>query len=77
MPDFYILNFVFQLKIFTILLAAGILLLFYCTSAFQSLGKLGAGEDAPTLAKVVAACSIILWILVIVMGRYIPFGEVT
>src|SRR5207237_2995057 len=26
MPDFYILNFVFQLKIFTILIAAGILL---------------------------------------------------
>jgi len=77
MPDFYILNFVFQLKILTIFLAAGILLLFYCTSAFRSLGEVGAGEDAPTLAKVIALCSIALWILVIVLGRYIPFGEVT
>jgi hypothetical protein len=77
MPDFYILNIVFQLKMFTILLAGTTLLVFYCTSAFRSLEHLGPGEDAPPFAKFIAAGSIVLWIAVIVLGRYIPFGEVT
>jgi hypothetical protein len=77
MPGFYNLNFVFQLKIFTIFVAGLILLLFYCTSAFRTLEHLGPGEDAPALAKFLALASIILWIAVIVLGRYIPFGEVT
>ena len=77
MPDFYILNIVFQLKMFTILLAGTTLLVFYCTSAFRSLEHIGPGEDAPPFAKFIAAGSIVLWIAVIVLGRYIPFGEVT
>jgi len=77
MPDFYILNVVFQLKLLTILLAGTTLLVFYCTSAFRSLEHLGPGEDAPRFAKFIAASSIVLWIAVIVLGRYIPFGEVT
>ena len=77
MPGFYILNFVFQLKIATIVVAGVILLLFYCTSAFRSLADVGPGEDAPALAKVLALVSILLWIAVIVLGRYIPYGEVT
>jgi uncharacterized membrane protein len=77
MPDFYILNIVFQLKIFTIVLAATTLLVFYCTSAFRSLENVGPGEDAPPFAKFIAASSIVLWLAVIVLGRYIPFGEVT
>jgi len=77
MPGFYNMNFVFQLKIFTIFVAGVILLLFYCTSAFRTLERLGPGEDAPALAKFLAIASIVLWIAVIVLGRYIPFGEVT
>src|SRR5215831_7717226 len=77
MPDFYILNIVFQLKIFTIVLAATTLLVFYCTSAFRSLEHVGPGEDAPPFAKFIAASSIVLWLAIIVLGRYIPFGEVT
>jgi hypothetical protein len=77
MPNFYNPNVVFQLKIFTIFIAAAELLLFYCTGAFRSLEHLGAGEDAPAFAKFVALTSIILWIAIIVLGRYIPFGEVT
>ncbi|HEU5240123.1 MAG TPA: hypothetical protein VFU37_23515 [Pyrinomonadaceae bacterium] len=77
MPGFYILNFVFQLKIVTIVVAGVILLLFYCTSAFRSLANVGPGEDAPALAKVLALVSILLWLAVIVLGRYIPYGEVT
>jgi hypothetical protein len=37
----------------------------------------GPGEDAPAFAKLMAATAIILWLAVIVLGRYMPFGEVT
>jgi hypothetical protein len=59
------------------MLAGAVLLLFYCSSAFRTLERVGAGEDAPFSAKLVAAASILLWIAVILLGRYIPFGEVT
>jgi hypothetical protein len=77
MPGFYTPNIVFQLKMLTIILAGTSLLLFYCTSAFQGLMHLGPGEDAPKFAKFVAAATLLLWLFVIVLGRYIPFGEVT
>lgn len=77
MPGFYTPNVVFQIKMFTIMLAGMNLLLFQCTSAFRSLEKLGPGEDAPLYAKIVAASSLILWIAAIVLGRYIPYGEVS
>jgi uncharacterized membrane protein len=77
MPGFYTPNLVFQIKMFTIMLAGLNLLLFQCTSAFRSLEHLGPGEDAPLYAKIVAASSIFLWIAAIVLGRYIPFGEVS
>jgi hypothetical protein len=77
MPGFYVLNFVFQLKLIVIAVAAAILVVFYCSSAFRTLQHIGPGEDAPPSAKLVAALSLLLWILVIVIGRYIPFGEVT
>jgi uncharacterized membrane protein len=77
MPGFYNPNFVFQLKIFAIMLGGIQLLLFYSSSAFRTLEHVGPGEDAPALAKVMAATAIVLWIAVIILGRYIPFGEVT
>ena len=77
MPGFYTPNVVFQIKMFTIMLAGLNLLLFQCTSAFRSLEHLGPGEDAPLYAKIVAASSLFLWIAAIVLGRYIPFGEVS
>jgi hypothetical protein len=77
MPGFYTPNMVFQIKMFTIMLAGLNLLLFQCTSAFRSLEHLGPGEDAPLYAKIVAASSLFLWIAAIVLGRYIPFGEVS
>jgi len=77
MPGFYNLNFVFQLKIFAIVVAGVQVLLFYCTGSFRRLERLGPGEDAPPFAKFMALTSLLLWLAVIVLGRYIPFGEVT
>jgi hypothetical protein len=77
MPGFYTVNVVFQLKILTIFVAATLLLIFNCTSASRILENVGPGEEAPPLAKVIAVASICLWIAVIILGRYIPFGEVT
>jgi hypothetical protein len=77
MPPFYAVNFVFILKMLTIVVAGANLVLFYCTSAFLGLEQVGSGEDAPRSAKVIAAVTLILWFAVIILGRYIPFGEVT
>lgn len=76
MPPFYVNNYVFHLKVLAILGAAGNLVVFHCTGLFRRWAKVGPGEDAPLFAKVVAALSLILWIAVVVLGRYIPIGEV-
>lgn len=75
MPFFYVFNAIFQAKILTIVVAGANLLLFHFTGAFRKWERLGAGEDAPAFAKLVAASSLVLWIVVVVIGRYIPLGE--
>lgn len=75
MPFFYYANWYFQLKIAAIIVAAAVLVLFYCTSMFQKWGNAGAGQDAPMVAKVVAGASLVLWIVIVIIGRYIPLGE--
>jgi hypothetical protein len=76
MPDFYINNPDFQIKMVAIVIAGANLMLFYCTSAFRPLALLGPGDDAPVSAKFIAASSLFLWIAIIVFGRYMPFFEV-
>ena len=76
MPDFYTNNPDFQLKMVAIVVAGTNLMLFYCTTAFQPLVLLGPQDDAPVLAKAVAASSLFLWVAIIVLGRYMPFWEV-
>jgi hypothetical protein len=75
MPFFYVFNWYFQVKILAIAVAGGILLLFYCTGMFRKWGEVGPGQDAPVLAKVVAVTSLVLWIVIVIIGRYIPLGE--
>jgi uncharacterized membrane protein len=75
MPFFYVFNWYFQMKILAIAVAGAILLMFYCTPIFRKWGSIGAGEDAPVLAKVVALTSIVLWVVIVIIGRYIPLGE--
>ncbi len=74
MPYFYVFNGYFQVKIFLIFIAAANLLLFYCTGAFREWARLGPGEDAPPFAKFIAAFSIVLWLAIILIARYLPLG---
>jgi len=76
MPDFYTNNIDFQIKMLAMVLAGSNLLFFHCTSYFRVCARLGPGDEAPALAKFVAASSIFLWIALIVLGRYMPFFEV-
>lgn len=64
-----------QLKLLFIFLAGVNLLAFYVTGMSRAVDDVGPGEDAPPLAKVIAAASLILWIGVMYFGRLIPFGK--
>ena len=75
MPFFYVFNWYFQLKILAIGVAGAILVLFYCTGLFRKSMSIGPGEDAPGFAKLVALSSLVLWVVIVVIGRYIPLGE--
>jgi uncharacterized membrane protein len=75
MPFFYYGNWYFQVKIAAIFVAAALLVMFYCTSMFAKWGNAGAGQDAPMIAKLVAVISLVLWIAIVIIGRYIPLGE--
>lgn len=71
MPAYYTYNIAFWLKIWTLVLLGVNALAFYLTDAFRSVKGVGPGEDAPLLAKVIAGSSLLLWIAVIALGRYI------
>src|ERR1041385_1308222 len=76
MPNFYTFDAAFWLKMSAVMLlglnAAG----FYLTGAFETVERLGPGEDAPPFAKFFAASSLVLWFAVIALGRYIqPYSD--
>jgi|RhiMetdeSRZDD1v2_1073273.scaffolds.fasta_scaffold401522_2 uncharacterized membrane protein len=75
MPFFYVYNFDFHMKMFGVLLAGANILLFSCTPAFKHCEELGPSQDAPAFAKFFAATSMVLVLVVIVLGRYMPFFE--
>jgi hypothetical protein len=64
----------FQLKVLFIVLAGVNLLAFYVTGTSRAVDSVGAGEDAPPLAKVIAGISLGLWVSIILLGRWIPQG---
>lgn len=72
-PFQYIHNPVFWYKILFIVLAGLNVLIFYLSGVFQNVEHLGAGEDAPLGAKLIAAISLVLWIGVMYLGRMLPF----
>ena len=71
MPTFYSHDIAFVLKIVAVLLAVTTLGLFYQMSAFRDCEAVGPGQDAPPRAKFIAGISLVLWLGVIVLGRYI------
>lgn len=76
MPYFYVYNLDFHVKMFAVVLA-GVNLLLHCTLLFPDCDHLGPDQDAPPLAKLFAGSSIVLWLAVIVLGRYMPLFEET
>lgn len=71
-PDQYILNPSFHLKMLFMTLAGLNVLAFYLTM-FRGVKTVGAGEQAPRSAKMVAVASLFLWTGVIVCGRLLTF----
>jgi hypothetical protein len=72
-PFQYINNVAFGWKIAFIMLAGINVLLFYVTGVFRKVEALGAGGEAPTSAKIIAAASLFLWVAVMYMGRMLPY----
>jgi uncharacterized membrane protein len=71
MPSYYAFDVAFWLKILVVLLLGVNVAVFYLTDAFESVERLGPGEDAPRFAKFIAGSSLFLWFAVITLGRYI------
>ncbi len=62
-----------QLKLLFIFGAGVNALLFYTMGVSRDVETVGPGEDAPLRAKTLAAISFTLWVLVMWMGRLIPW----
>jgi uncharacterized protein DUF6644 len=71
MSNYYTYDWAFWLKMLAIMLLGLNVAAFYLTGAFESVEGLGPGDDAPPLAKIIAATSLFLWFAVITLGRYI------
>ena len=68
----YFRNYSFLWKMLFIVAAGINLLVFHLTGTARAVETLGPEEDAPPLAKVVGAASLILWVGVIFFGRFLP-----
>src|ERR1700730_2186517 len=71
MTAYYAFDVAFWLKILAVMLLGLNAGLFYLTDAFQSVERLGPGDEAPRFAKFIAGSALFLWFAVITLGRYI------
>jgi hypothetical protein len=71
-PGEYLRNISFLFKMLCLLLAGLNLLAFHVTGMNRAVDGIGAGESAPLAAKFMGAASIVLWVGVIVFGRFLP-----
>jgi len=71
-PEQYVHSGAFQLKMLFVLLA-GINVVLFNLTMFRKTVALGAGDDAPRGAKVIAAVSLFLWFGVMYLGRMLPY----
>jgi len=70
-PENYVYSAGLWVKILALVLLGVNAAAFYLTPIFGDIEKLGPGEDAAISAKLVAASGLLLWFVVIAMGRYI------
>lgn len=70
-PDRYVTSSAFWLKMLSLLLLGLNAVAFYLTGISERVERLESGEDAPLPAKLIAASALVLWLAVIVFGRYI------
>jgi len=71
MPSYYAFDAAFWLKMLSLLLLGLNAVVFYLTGISERVEQLESGEDAPMPAKLIAASALLLWLAVIVFGRYI------
>lgn len=64
-----------EMKLLFILLAGLNVAAFYLTGMSKAVDQLGAGDEAPLLARAIAGASLFLWVGVIYFGRLIPWGD--
>jgi hypothetical protein len=72
-PGQYMHNFAFGMKMLFILLAGVNVGAFYLFGINRMVDRLGPDDDAPLIAKVVAATSLFVWVGVMYWGRMLPF----
>lgn len=70
-PEAYNFDIPFWLKLGALMLLGLNAGVFYLSGTFDQIESLGAGDDAPISAKLIAASSLALWIGVVILGRYI------
>jgi len=70
-PDRYVTSSAFWLKMLSLLLLGVNAVAFYLTGISERVRHLESGEDAPMPAKLIAGSALLLWLAVIVFGRYI------
>jgi hypothetical protein len=73
-PFRYTDNLAFQWKM-ALIIIAGVNALWFWFGEHAKLSKLADGVDAEFSAKVIAALSLAIWVVVIVLGRLIPYLE--
>ena len=65
----------FAAKMAFVVLAGLNAMLFYTTGLASRVNHVGAGQDAPWIAKLLAGTSLLLWLGVIYWGRMLPFFQ--
>jgi hypothetical protein len=73
-PNAYLFNIGFQWKMGMIAIA-GINALWFWFGEHKQLCSLADGQDAPFTAKLIALASLVIWVIVIVLGRMIPYTD--
>ncbi|HVY67099.1 MAG TPA: hypothetical protein VHH11_19980 [Gammaproteobacteria bacterium] len=74
-PQEYLGNLAFQIKMTLILIAGLNVLVFYVFGIARAADATPPDGNAPTSAKFVAGLSLLLWLSVIVFGRYIMYND--